>query len=147
MRAITTAVPDGPLATDAQEQSSGQWPTVQWPTTSGRVPGKFQRHQCKYYKKCRSGTTPSGCAALMSLSSVRLKGKANQSTTVRISQRGSHAEGSQPPTKRGRPNVKEWEPDFCNRNQSFKCAAENRRQSGKSGPTASYGHRAHGRAS
>ena len=24
MRAITTAVPDGPLATDAQEQSSGQ---------------------------------------------------------------------------------------------------------------------------
>ena len=60
----------------------------------------------------------------MSLSSAA-KVEASQTTTVQTSQRRSTGESSQPPTKRGWPNIKEWEPDFRNQCESFKCAASN----------------------
>ena len=50
---------------------------------------------------------------------------ASQSTTVRTSQGRSTADRSQPPTKRGWPQIKEWEPDFRNQYESFKSAASN----------------------
>ena len=46
-------------------------------------------------------------------------------TTVRTSQCRSNAEGSQPPTKKSRPSINEWEPDFRNQYESFKVAASN----------------------
>ena len=55
-----------------------------------------------------------------------VKVEASQSTTVRSSQRRSNADSSQPPTKRGRPSVKDWEPGFRNQHEWFKSACEQR---------------------
>ena len=54
-----------------------------------------------------------------------VKVAASQTTTVRTSQRRSTGESSQPPTKKSRPLVKDWEPDFRNQYESFKSAASN----------------------
>ena len=54
-----------------------------------------------------------------------VKVEASQTTTVRTSQRRSTGDCSQPPTKRSRSSIKEWEPDFRNQYESFKCAASN----------------------
>ena len=54
-----------------------------------------------------------------------LKVEASQTTTVRTSQRRSAGECFQPLTKRGRPSIEEWEPDFRSQYESFKSAASN----------------------
>ena len=54
-----------------------------------------------------------------------VKAEASQTTTMRTSQRRSTADSSHPPTNRGPPNIKDWEPDFRKPCESFKSAAGN----------------------